>query len=153
MAIKETYRPARDFRQNFTIWRLFHFLESVNFTLTKKPWLSHTRPSLLLKSSKYQMQGFLVNLRQEMDLYLLVMAVHCVVPPGLGGDTELVGDGVAHHDGHGHRHQVQRHPLTLTWLCSLSPLFHFSTLFHFHCQSPSWIMNMVWLQSAAYWSW
>ena len=28
-----------------------------------------------------------------MDLYLLVMAVHCVVPPGLGGDTELVGDG------------------------------------------------------------
>merc|ERR1719400_701437 len=50
------------------------------------------------------------------------MAVHCEVPPGLSGGTELAGDGVAHQEArHCHRHQVHRHPpnhphlSALTW--------------------------------------
>ena len=62
-----------------------------------------------------------------LDLHLLVMAVHCEVPPGLGGDTELAGDGVPHQEArHSHRHQVHRHPLNRPHLPSLTwqfPLF------------------------------
>ena len=81
------------------------------------------------------------------DLHLLVMAVHCEVPPGLGGDTELAGDGLPHQEArHCHRHQGQRHPLARPHFPSLTCQFPLSSSSPVHSVPLSLgitFMNMV----------